>query len=99
MRIISRKKLKDFWILPNHKDSEQPLKAWFAEAKVAQWKSPNDLKNQFKNASFVGNNRIVFNIKGNTYRLIVAIKYEFSIVYIRFVGTHAQYDRINAKEI
>jgi mRNA interferase HigB len=99
VRIISRKKLKDFWEHSNHKDAEQPLKAWFAEAKAAKWKSPNDLKIQYKNASFVGNNKIVFNIKGNSYRLIVAIKYEFSIIYIRFIGTHEQYDRINAKEI
>jgi mRNA interferase HigB len=97
MRIISIKKLKEFWCI--YKDSEQYLKAWYAEAKKANWENPSDIKKYYKNASFIANNRAIFNIKGNKYRLIVAIKYEFKIVYIRFIGTHDEYDKINAGEI
>lgn len=99
MRVISIKKLKDFWGKPEYKDSENSLKAWYSEAKRANWKAPNDIKNHYRNVSFLANNRVVFNIKGNDYRLIVAIKYEFQIVYIRFIGTHKQYDKINAEVI
>jgi len=99
MRIISRKTLRDFWEQPRFTDSEQPLKAWFDEVKKADWKTPNDVKWQYRNASFIGKNRIIFNIHGNKYRLIVMVNYKFSIVYIRFVGTHEQYDKINAAEV
>ncbi len=99
MRVISIKKLRDFWSKPEYKDSEHSLRAWYSEAKKANWKTPDDIKNQDRNASFLANNRVVFNIKGNDYRLIVAIKYEFQIVYIRFIGTHKQYDKINAEVI
>lgn len=99
MRIISIKKLKDFWNNSNYRDSEHPLRAWYAEAKRANWTKPSDIKKKYKNASFLASNRVVFNIKGNKYRLIVAIKYVFKIVFIRFVGTHKQYDKINAEEI
>jgi len=99
MRIISIRKLRDFWNNSNYNNSEQQLKAWYAEAKKANWKKPSDIKHQYKNASFLANNRVVFNIKGNDYRLVVAIKYEFQIVYIRFIGTHKQYDKIIAEEI
>ena len=97
MRIISRKTLKDFW--EQHADSRQPLRAWYADAKQADWKSPADIKNHYRNASFLSNNRIVFNIKGNQYRLVVAINYDIGIVYIRFVGTHQEYDKIDAATI
>ena len=97
MRIISIKKLKDFW--KKHKDAEQQLRAWYYEAKKAEWQNPNDIKANYRNASFLNNNRIVFNIKGNKYRLIVAINYKFQIAYIRFIGTHEQYDKINAEEV
>ena len=97
MRIISRKTLKDFW--EQHADSRQPLQAWYADAKRADWKSPADIKNYYRNASFLSNNPIVFNIKGNKYRLAVAINYEIGIVYIRFVGTHQEYDKIDAATI
>ncbi|MGH7884747.1 MAG: type II toxin-antitoxin system HigB family toxin [Thermodesulfobacteriota bacterium] len=99
MRVISIKKLKDFLGNSKYKNSEQPLRAWHSEAKKANWKTPDDIKKQYRNASFLSNNRVVFNIKGNDYRLIAAIKYEFQIIYIRFIGTHKQYDKINAKEI
>ena len=99
MRIVSRATLKSFWEQKKYKDSEQPLKAWFDESKHADWKSPHDIKEMYRNASFVGNNRVVFNIHGNKYRLIVAINYTFSMCYIRFIGTHAEYDKVNAETI
>ena len=97
MRIISRKTLKDFW--ERHADSRQSLQAWYADAKQTDWKGPADIKNYYRNASFLSNNRIMFNIKGNKYRLVVAINYNISIVYIRFVGTHQEYDKIDAATI
>ena len=97
MRIISRKTLKEFW--ERHPDALQPLQAWYIDTKHALWKSPADIKGVYRNASFIANNRIVFNIKGNKYRLVVAIRYEFGIVYIRFVGTHQEYERIDASTI
>lgn len=99
MRVISVRKLKEFWENPDHTDSQQPLRAWYAEAKVAKWQSSADIRVKYGSASFVGNNRVVFNIKGNKYRLIVAIKYDFQIVYVRFIGTHKQYDEIDARSI
>ena len=93
MRIIARKTLRDFW--ERHPNAQKPLQAWYADAKQAHWKSPNDIKNVYRNASIVANNRVVFNIKGNSYRLVVAINYDYAIVYIRFVGTHKEYDSID----
>lgn len=97
MRIISRKTLKDFW--EHHPDARQPLQAWYDDAKNAAWKSPADIKNVYRNARFLADNRVVFNIKGNSYRLIVAILYSHGIIYIRFVGSHREYDRIDAATI
>jgi mRNA interferase HigB len=97
MRIISRRTLKEFW--DRHPDAEQPLQAWYIDTKQALWKSPADIKDVYRNASFVANNRVVFNIKGNKYRLVVAVQYEYGIVYIRFVGTHQEYERIDASVI
>jgi mRNA interferase HigB len=97
MRIISRKKLKEFW--ERHPDVRQQLQAWYDDAKHANWKSPSDIKNIYRNASFIANDRIVFNLKGNSYRLVVAVRYEYSIVFIRFVGTHQEYDRIDAGKV
>lgn len=99
MRIISRATLCEFWEKPNYRDAEQPLKAWFDEARYASWENPQDIKEQYRHASFVANNRVVFNIHGNEYRLVAAMKYEFSMIYIRFVGTHKQYDAIDAETI
>ena len=93
MRIISRKALKEFW--GKHPNSEQPLRAWYANVKRADWKTPSDVKAMYRNASIIQNNRVVFNIKGNSYRLIVALNYQYGLVYIRFVGTHPEYDKIN----
>jgi len=97
MRIIARKTLKEFWEI--HSDAEQPHRSWFAKASQANWQTPADVEMDYRHASFVANNRIVFNIKGNDYRLVAAIKYEYSVVYIRFVGTHQAYDRIDATTI
>ncbi len=99
MRIISIKTIKDFWEKVRNKDSEQSLRAWFFEVKEDDWKSPNDLKKKYRNVSIIGNSRVVFNIKGNKYRLIVAVNYKLKLVFIRFVGTHKEYDKIDAKNI
>ena len=97
MRVIAKKYLVQFWVL--HRDAEQPLKAWYDEIVSANWSSPQEIKNQYRNASFIGNNRIVFNIKGNDYRLIVAVAYRLRVFYIKFIGTHAEYDNVNAKTV
>lgn len=99
MRVIAFKSLRLFFEKPEYADSEIPLRAWYHDAKSAEWKNPNELKQQFKNASIVGEGRVVFNIKGNTYRLVVAIDYELKVVFIRFIGTLSEYDKINAKTI
>ncbi len=97
MRIISRKTLKNFW--EKYPDSEQQLRAWYSKTKRANWQDTDDVKRDYRNASFVANNRVIFNIKGNNYRLITMINYHFGIVYIRFVGSHKDYDKIDAKTI
>lgn len=97
MRVISKKTLRKFW--SKHPDSEQPLRAWYAKTKFAAWKTSSDIKNDYRNASFVANNRVIFNIKGNKYRLVAIINYDFSIVYIRFVRTHKDYNNIDAATI
>jgi mRNA interferase HigB len=97
MRIISRKQLRNFW--ERHPDARQPLQAWYADVKQADWQTPADIKGVYRNASIVANNRVIFNIKGNKYRLIVVVQYYYGIVYIRFVGTHQEYDKIDAATI
>jgi len=94
VRIIARKHLINFW--RTHPDAEQPLKAWYDEVIHASWKKPQDIKSHYRNASFISGNRVVFNIKGNSYRLVVAVAYSFGAVYIKFIGNHTTYDRINA---
>lgn len=97
MRIISKKALRDFWLL--NPDAEYLLNAWYQIAKRAIWRTPADIKSQYRNASLVGNDRVVFNIAGNKFRLIVAVNYAYQVLYIRFVGSHAQYDQIDASEV
>jgi mRNA interferase HigB len=97
VRVIARKTLKVFW--EKHKDCEQQLKTWYDEAIEAVWRTPKDIKANYPSASFLRNNRVVFNIKGNSYRLVVRINYKYKMVWIRFVGTHAQYDKIDANKI
>ena len=97
MRIISRKRLREFW--EKHTDAQQALQAWYADVKQADWQTPTDIKNVYRNVSIVANNRVIFNIKGNKYRLVVVVQYQYGIVYIRFVGTHQEYDKIDAATI
>ena len=89
--------LSDYW--QNAPETEQPLKAWFAETQKAQWNTPAEIKEKYRSACFVKNNRVIFNICGNKYRLIVRINYNSKTVFIRFIGTHSEYDKINAEEI
>jgi mRNA interferase HigB len=98
MRIFSRSTLMDFWA--KHPDARDPLRLWFTIVEKASWGGPADVRSVFGSADFLPNNRIVFDIKGNTYRLIVQVKYDpLYLVYIRFVGTHAEYDRIDASTV
>lgn len=97
MRIISEKKLREFW--ERHADVKEPLLAWYREVEKEDWNTPVQMKEKYPNASILGGNRVVFNIKGNKYRLVVKINYPGRIVYIRFVGTHAEYDRVNVREV
>ena len=97
MRIISRKILREFWV--KHPDAQHPLQAWYVDVRHSKWNEPSDIKYIYRNVSFLAHNRVVFNIKGNKYRIVVAIQYDFSIVYIRFVGTHNEYDKIDATTI
>lgn len=99
MQIVALRNIETFWEQSNHGDAEGALKSWLADAKLAQWTSPQVLKNQYANASIIANNRVVFNIKGNDYRLIVAIAYRMQYVYIKFIGTHAEYDKIDAATV
>ena len=97
MRVIAKKALRDFW--EKHRDAEEQLKTWHKEAIKANWNSPNEVKKEYAKASILNNNRVVFNICGGSYRLIVKINYERKWVFIRFIGTHSEYDKINAKTI
>ena len=97
MRVISKAVLIAFWIRPPA--AKQALQTWFEDATHAQWKTPQDIKLRYSSASFVAANRVVFNIKGNEYRLVVAVAYRFAALYVKFVGTHAEYDAINAATV
>lgn len=97
MRVISKATLVEFW--EAHPQAKQALQDWYIEASVAQWRTPQDIKARYASASFLGHNRVVFNIKGNDYRLVVAVAYRFNALYIKFVGTHAQYDAIQALNV
>ncbi len=97
MRVIAKKALIDYWTRVPAARPE--LEAWFAEAKSASWGTPADVKAKYGNASVLKGGRVVFNISGNSYRLVVSINYEYYTLYIRFVGTHEEYDRIDAQSI
>ena len=99
MRIISRKTLKDFYEQSKYNDSKNALEAWHKEVLKLEWNNPNDIKNMYRSASIVGDTKIIFNIAGNKYRLIVTINYHAKIVFIKFIGTHKQYDKINIEEL
>ena len=96
-RIISKRTLREFW--EKHRDSEEYLKVWYQTASHADWHTPQDVKRMYVNASIIANNRVVFNIKGNAYRLIVKFNYERQWAFIRFIGTHSEYDAIDATTI
>lgn len=97
MRIIAKRTLKEFW--EKYPDSEEALKSWYDEAVKENWTSFQEIKEKYRTASILGNDRIVFNIKGNKYRLIVLVLFGRGKIFIRFVGTHAEYDKIDAKNI
>ena len=97
MRVIARRSLREHW--HRRPDSEQPLRAWFSEVRKASWRSPADIKAVHRSASILRGGRCVFNIAGNKYRLVVWINYPYRVVYIRFIGPHRQYDRIDAQTI
>lgn len=97
MRIIAVRTLRTFWL--EHHDAEAALKAWVAEAEADSWRGPDDIRRRYRSADFLPGNRVVFNIRGNRYRLVVKIHYNTGFVYIRFVGTHADYDEIDSERI
>ena len=96
-RIFAKSTLRDFWEL--HPDSEQYLKTWFDTAMNSGWKSPNEVKQTYVNASILKSGRIVFNIKGNSYRMVTKFNFEKQWIFIRFIGSHKEYDRIDANKI
>lgn len=97
MRIISRSRLIEFW--EKHPDAEIPLRVWFKKVEQSKWKNINDIKSEFPKADYVGNNRIVFDIKGNRYRIIVLVFFTGQKMFLRFIDTHAEYDKIDAKSV
>ena len=99
MHVIKRKTLVEFYQQPGHQDAKGPLEAWYDEAKHAQWASPADIKTKYRSASILKHNKIVFNIAGNKYRLVVRINYDSKTVFIRFIGTHREYNKIDAEVI
>ena len=94
MRILAINALREFW--KKHPDAEIPLRSWYAAATHADWRSPTAVRASYRNAGIVANNRVVFNIKGNDYRLVAAVHYNRRVMFVRFVGTHREYDKIDA---
>jgi len=97
MRLISRKHLKDF--CERHPDAKAPLDAWYHEVKRANWKNFADIRLKYRSADVVAGNRVIFNIGGNKYRLVVKVAYKVGVVYVKFVGTHEEYDKIDVREV
>lgn len=97
MHIVAVKFLRAFW--GEYPDAEQALKSWVDEAKKADWAQPAQIKAQYRSASILKNRRVVFNIKGNDYRLVVSVAYRFQAVYVKFIGTHKEYDAIDAETV
>lgn len=97
MRVIAVSALREFW--RSHPPAQQPLRAWYAEVSDARWLGPADVKASFGSSSILQRNRVVFNIAGNKYRLVVDIAYKVQVVFIKFIGTHSQYDKIDAQTI
>lgn len=99
MRIVSHRKLKEFYEQPGHEDAKNPLQRWYEITEEAEWHNLSDIKVDFPSTDYVGNQHYVFNIKGNNYRLVVVIKFTIGYIYIRFVGTHKEYDKIDCSTI
>jgi mRNA interferase HigB len=100
MRIIALSALKAFLNRSSvHADAGEPLMAWYRQVRQADWANPAELKRDIRNASILKDGRAVFNIAGNKYRVVVWINYAYRVVYIRFVGTHRQYDNIDAQHV
>jgi mRNA interferase HigB len=97
MRIVAKSRLRIFW--ERFPQAKEPLQAWFREVEKEDWVGPTKVKEKYRSASIIKGSRVVFNIKGNDYRLVVKINYPYRMVYIRFVGTHAEYDKINVEEV
>lgn len=98
MQIISRRKLRNFWE-DGHADAEAPLKAWHADARVAKWTRMMDIKARYASASIIDNERVVFNLSGNKYRLVVKVYFPDQVMFVKFIGTHAEYDKIDVEEL
>lgn len=99
MRIIAKRTLREFWENPRHRAAKTPLEDWHAQVRTADWSTPSDLKAQFGDASILRGGRAVFNIGGNRYRLVAWINYAYRVVYVRFIGTHAEYDKVDATKV
>ena len=99
MRIISKKTLKDFYTQAQYTDSKNAIESWHKEVLKLNWNNPNEVKEMYRSASIIGDEKVVFNIAGNKYRLIVAINYYAKIVFVKFVGTHKQYDKIKIEDL
>ena len=97
MRIIAKRTLREFW--ERHVNAEKALSAWYREVRKEDWDTPAKVKEKYRNASIVGGNKVVFNIKSNSYRLVVGVNYSKRTVYVRFIGTHAEYDAVNVREM
>lgn len=97
MRIIAKKTLKEFWEF--HTDAEQPLRSWYEIVRKENWNNFNEIKSQFRNASIVGNDKVVFNIKGNSYRLVAKVDFSWKAMFIKFIGTHKEYDITDVKNL
>jgi len=97
LRVIAKRTLREFWV--KHSDCEQQLKSWYKEVDRGYWKNLNDLKRTYPSLSILENGRVCFNIKGNSYRLIVRVNFNYQMMWIRFIGTHAEYDKIDAHKI
>jgi mRNA interferase HigB len=100
MRVIAKRTLREFWrSSPQYGDAQGPIEAWHAEAEKASWRTPQQVKAQFRSASVLKGGGVVFNIAGNKYRLVVALDYVRQACFVKFIGTHAQYDRIDAETV
>jgi len=97
VNVVARRTLVEFW--RRRPTAQGPLSAWFEIARAAEWRTPNDIKAQFNSADFVGDNRVIFDVGGNKYRIVVRVSYRFKQVLIKFVGTHAEYDRIDPETV